>query len=53
MTTAQMDLTDTVEKEVLSMLSYPAHDVLATAAERVMRQHDAQRATALGNNYQG
>lgn len=48
-----MDLTDTVEKEVLSTLSYPAHDVLASAAERVMRQHDAQRATALGNNYQG
>ena len=53
MTTAQMDLTDTVEKELMSMLSYPAHDVLATPAERAMRQHDAQRATALGNNYQG
>ena len=53
MTTTQMDLTDTVEKDVLPTLSYPAHDVLGSTAERLTRQRDAERATALGNNYQG
>lgn len=53
MITAQLELTDTVEKEYLPFLHFPAEDVLASAEQRRQRQHDANRATMLGNNYQG
>lgn len=53
MTTTLLDLTDTVERNVLPLLRYPAHDVLNSTIERANRQRDAERATALGNNYQG
>ena len=53
MTTAQLELTDTVDKAHLPYLHFPAEDVLASAEERRQRQHDANRATMLGNNYQG
>lgn len=53
MTTAQLELTDTVEKEYLSHLNFPAEDVLDSTEQRRQRQHDANRATILGNNYQG
>ena len=53
MTTAQRELTDTVEKEYLPYLNFPNADVLHSAEERRQRQHDANRATMLGNNYQG
>jgi hypothetical protein len=48
-----MELTDTVEKEILTTLSYPTTDVLSSVTERILRQRDAERATALGNNYRG
>jgi hypothetical protein len=53
MTTAQLELTDTLEKDVVPTLTFAAHDVLDSIAERIMRQRDAERATALGNNYHG
>lgn len=53
MTTAQLELTDTVEKDILPLLHYPAKDVLSSPIERIVRQRDAERATALGNNYHG
>lgn len=53
MTTAQLELTDTVEKEYLPHLNFPVEDVLDSAEQRCQRQHDANRATMLGNNYQG
>ena len=53
MTTAQLELTDTLEKEVLPTLHYPLHDVLTDVAEVATRRRDADRATTLGNNYQG
>lgn len=53
MVTTSLELTDTVEKDVLPTLRFPHEDVLSTAEQRRMRQHDAERATLLGNNYQG
>lgn len=53
MTTAQLELTDTVEKEYLPYLQFPVEDVLDSPEERLQRHHDANRATMLGNNYQG
>ena len=53
MTTAQLELTDTVEKEFLPFLNFHPEDVLDSAEQRRQRQHDANRATMLGNNYQG
>lgn len=53
MTTAQFELTNTIEKENLAFLNFPAEDVLTSAEQRRQRQHDANRATMLGNNYQG
>ena len=53
MTTVQLQLTNTIEKEVLPALSFSTCDVLDSSAERLVRQRDADRATALGNNYHG
>jgi hypothetical protein len=53
MTTALMELTDTLEKEILPSLQFSAHDVLLSVVERRTRQRNAERATALGNNYHG
>ena len=51
--TAQLELTDTLAKEVLPTLHFPHDDVLNDATEISIRRRDAERATALGNNYQG
>ncbi len=51
--TAQLELTDTLAKEVLPTLHFPHDDVLNDATEISTRRRDAERATALGNNYQG
>ncbi|GAB3729170.1 hypothetical protein GCM10027594_11240 [Hymenobacter agri] len=53
MTTPRLELTDTVDKANLPHLRFPAEDVLASTEERRQRQYDANRATMLGNNYQG
>lgn len=53
MTTAMLELTDTIAKEYLPSLLFPSEDVLGSIDERRQRQHDANRATMLGNNYQG
>ena len=53
MTTAQLELTDTIEKEYLPHLNFPAEDTLDSDELRHQRQYDANRATMLGNNYQG
>ena len=50
---AQLELTDTLAKEVLSTLHFPHNDVLTEATEIGTRRRDAERATALGNNYHG
>jgi hypothetical protein len=53
MATTSLELTDTVEKDVLPTLTFSNEDVLSSAEQRRIRQHDAERATMLGNNYQG
>jgi hypothetical protein len=53
MTTAQLELTNTLEKELLPTLRFASFDVLDSSPERLRRQRDAERATALGNNYHG
>ena len=53
MLTTQLELTDTVEKDTLPTLVFPSDDVLDSVEKRCLRQMDANRATALGNNYQG
>lgn len=49
----QLEQADIIEKDVLPTLFFPANDVLESSAERLIRQRDANRAMALGNNYQG
>ena len=51
--TAQLELTDTLEKDVLPTLRYPHADVLTNAIEIDRRRRNAERAASLGNNYQG
>ncbi len=53
MITAQLELTELLEKEVLPTLHYPQTDVLPTPLERTARRREADRAMALGNNYHG
>lgn len=53
MTIAQLELTDTIEKEYLPHLNFPTEDTLDSDELRHQRQYDANRATMLGNNYQG
>lgn len=53
MVTTSLELTDTVEKDVLPLLTFPSEDVLTSVEQRQIRQHDAERAVMLGNNYQG
>lgn len=44
---------ETIEKEVIPTLQFPAHDVLTDPADLKRRRHDAERATTLGNGYHG
>ena len=53
MNSTQTDLTDIVEKDVIPSLHFPAEDVLSSPIDRALRQRNAERATALGNNYHG
>ena len=53
MLTSHLEMTDTVEKDVLPTLIFPSEDVLESAEMRRRRQSDANRASMLGNNYQG
>ncbi|GAA3948117.1 hypothetical protein [Hymenobacter algoricola] len=50
---SDLQLVETVEKEVLSTLHYPATDVLTNPVTRQQRHHDAARAALLGNSYHG
>lgn len=53
MTITQLEQTDVIEKDAVPTLHFPATDVLHSPAERQLRKRDAERATDLGNNYQG
>ena len=53
MHTSQFELTDTVEKDILPTLIFASEDVLDSVEMRRRRHMDANRATALGNNYHG
>ena len=53
MFTTQLELTDTIEKDLLPSLIFASEDVLKTTEMRRLRQFDANRATKLGNNYHG
>lgn len=53
MTIIQLEQADIIEKDVLPTLLFSAKDVLESSPERQIRQRDAHRAMALGNNYQG
>ena len=44
---------ETVEKEALPSLRFAAEDVLSDHAARERRRTDAERASRLGNSYQG
>lgn len=44
---------ETVEKEQIPTLRFPQQDVLTDKAALERRQADAERATRLGNTYQG
>ena len=50
---SDLPVPETVEKEVLPDLHYPAADVLNTPVTRQQRHHDAERAATLGNAYHG
>ncbi|MBC6609561.1 hypothetical protein H8B15_01425 [Hymenobacter sp. BT507] len=51
--TPSTDTAEIIEKEAIPSLHFPTEDVLTDPLDRQRRQHDADRATALGNNYQG
>ncbi|SMC00263.1 hypothetical protein SAMN00120144_1693 [Hymenobacter roseosalivarius DSM 11622] len=44
---------ETIEKEAISGLSFPHDDVLTDTTDQLQRRHDAERASKLGNSYQG
>jgi hypothetical protein len=44
---------ETIEKETIPSLQFAAADVLTDKADLERRHVDAERATRLGNNYQG
>ncbi|WP_133273109.1 hypothetical protein [Hymenobacter radiodurans] len=44
---------ETIEKEAIPGLAFPHDDVLSDPAQQLQRRHDAERASKLGNSYQG
>ncbi|MBC6990201.1 hypothetical protein FHG12_19880 [Hymenobacter jejuensis] len=48
-----MQTVETIEKEAIPNLHFPAYDVLAKPEARIQRRHDAERAATLGNAYHG
>lgn len=44
---------EVIDKDLIPTLHFPHDDVLTDPADVQQRRHDAERATSLGNNYQG
>jgi hypothetical protein len=44
---------EVIDKDLIPSLQFAAEDVLSDPAAIKHRRHDAERATSLGNNYQG
>lgn len=47
------DIAEIIEKDAIATLKFSQNDVLPTPDAIQQRRHDAERATSLGNNYQG
>jgi hypothetical protein len=47
------DTAEVVDKDAIAQFQFSADDVLTDPAAIQQRRHDAERATSLGNNYQG
>lgn len=44
---------EVIDKDLIPSLRFSPEDVLTDPAAILQRRHDAERATSLGNNYQG